>query len=130
MKVQSIASRRNASSLRKAFTRGVHFLTVFLLYLLFCLMVRYQAEAGNGSLPTSRLGAYLTLPAALGNQHVSALVVVQFRVDANGRLTALQVHTDDARLRQELTRQLSGVKLNRHAGDDTQLYTVRLRFQS
>ncbi len=133
MKAQPIVNRRDASSLRKALTRGVHFLAVFLMYLLFCLMVRYQAEAANGSLspapPTSRLGAYLTLPAALSNQHANAVVVVRFRIDADGRLTDLRVHTDDASLRQELTRQLSGVKLSRHAGDDTLLYTVRLRFR-
>jgi cell division protein FtsB len=29
----------------------MHLLAVFLMYLLFCLLVRYQAEAGNGSLP-------------------------------------------------------------------------------
>jgi hypothetical protein len=32
-------------------------------------------------------------------------------------------------LRQELARQLSSVKLGRHAGDETKLHTVRLRFR-
>jgi hypothetical protein len=109
----------------------LHFLAVFLVYLLFCFLARYDALAGTPAPDplAARLSGRLTRPTVLNKQPGNAVVVVQFRIAECGRLTDLRVHTADRDLHQELTRQLYGIRLKHPAGDTTQVHTVRLRFR-
>ncbi len=131
MKPHPVRTRTTPRPRRATFRRLLHFLAVFLVYLLFCFLARYDALAGTASPDplAARLSTHLTRPAVLDRQPGSAVVVVQFRIGACGRLTGLRVHTADRKLRQQLTGQLHGIRLGHPAGDTTRVHTVRLRFR-
>ncbi|TAE22866.1 MAG: hypothetical protein EAZ91_23150 [Cytophagales bacterium] len=75
-----------------------------------------------------QLSANITYPDALLGAAHNSVVVVQYAVN-NNRVSNVQVQTANGDLNKELTRQLTGLKVNIAGAEPNQVYTARLRFQ-
>lgn len=91
------------------------------------------AKIGKPKVPAftleQQLEKYVSYPDVLGEGQRSAVVVIQFRVDAEDKLCQLKVFSQNDAINQTLIRQLTGRKLSGYGRDATQLHTVRLRFR-
>lgn len=76
-----------------------------------------------------QLAKYITYPDALRPVQRPGVVVIQFRVDADNRLSQLAVFSRNEQIDTTLLRQLTGKKITGYGSDVNDLHTVRLRFQ-
>jgi Gram-negative bacterial TonB protein C-terminal len=78
-----------------------------------------------------QLASHLTYPDALRELKGNGVVVIQFRLNENDRVTDLTVHSADQALNRELTNQLKHIKLTANAkATADKVYTAQLRFQA
>lgn len=87
-----------------------------------------KAKASKASLE-QQLANYITYPDAFKAGQRAGVVVIQFRVDADDRLSQLEVFSQNKEINNELLRQLTGKKLTGYGSDAGEVHTVRLRFR-
>lgn len=76
-----------------------------------------------------QLSTQLSYPDALQGVLNNSVVMIQYRINSNNRISDVQVLTANKQLNQELSRQLTGIKVNTPEADPNQVRTARLRFQ-
>lgn len=76
-----------------------------------------------------QLSTQLTYPDALQGAVRNSVVVVQYKISEANRVSDVQVLTANKQLNKELSRQLTGIKVNTSEVDANQVHTARLRFQ-
>jgi hypothetical protein len=78
-----------------------------------------------------QLANHLTYPEALRELKGNGVVVIQFRLNENDRVTDVTVHSANQALNHELTNQLKHIKLTTttEAAAD-KVYTAQVRFQA
>jgi hypothetical protein len=76
-----------------------------------------------------QLSTQLSYPDALQGAVRNSVVMVQYKINDNNRVSDVQVLTANKQLNRELSRQLTGLKVNTTEADPNQVYTARLRFQ-
>ena len=76
-----------------------------------------------------QLSTQLSYPDALQGVLNNSVVMIQYQINDNKRISNVQVLTANKQLNQELARQLTGIKVNTSEADPDQVRTARLRFQ-
>ena len=76
-----------------------------------------------------QLSTQLSYPDALQGVLNNSVVMIQYQINDNKRISNVQVLTANKQLNQELARQLTGIKVNTSEADPDQIRTARLRFQ-
>lgn len=76
-----------------------------------------------------QLAKYIVYPDALRPTQQAAIVVIQFRVNADDKLCQLEVFSQNEQINNSLIKQLTDRKLPGYGSDASEVYTVRLRFQ-
>lgn len=78
-----------------------------------------------------QLANHLTYPQALQQTKGNGVVVIQFRLNQNDRVTDVTVFSADEALNHELSKQLTNVKLApAQSAEASQVYTAQLRFRA
>lgn len=77
-----------------------------------------------------QLAAYLVYPDVLKDRNLAGIVVIQFQLNADSRLSGLEVFCVDEQLKASLTRQLNNRKLAVADNEFRKTYTVRLHFSA
>ncbi|CCH57265.1 hypothetical protein BN8_06675 [Fibrisoma limi BUZ 3] len=75
-----------------------------------------------------QLQSYLSYPDVLKKSQQGGIVIVRFRVNADHRITNLEVLTDNQALKTTLEEELAGKKILGNVAEPTQTYLARLRF--
>lgn len=78
---------------------------------------------------SEQVNSILTYPEILRKGNHAGIVVIQFRVDEENRVTKLQVHSGNDELNADLIRQLIGRKLYLTESTPFDTHIVRLHFQ-
>ena len=76
-----------------------------------------------------QLAKYISYPDVLRQTQQPGVVVIQFKVNADSKLSQLEVFSQNEQLNNSLLQQLTGCKLTGYATSGSEVYTVRLRFQ-
>ncbi|MCY7359972.1 MAG: hypothetical protein LH609_21470 [Rudanella sp.] len=76
-----------------------------------------------------QLSTQLSYPDALQGATQNSVVMVQYKINGNNRVSDVQVLTANKQLNQDLTRQLTGIKVTVAETEPNQVHTARLRFQ-
>jgi outer membrane biosynthesis protein TonB len=90
-----------------------------------------KAKAAPAKVATveQQISSQLTYPDALANATRSSVVIVQYKITEDSRVSDVQVLTANKQLNSEITAQMRGLRVNSSALDPQQVYTTRLRFQ-
>ncbi|MEZ0607911.1 hypothetical protein ACAW74_05305 [Fibrella sp. WM1] len=90
-----------------------------------------ESKAKTQATVEQQLANSLTYPEALQTAKGNGIVLIQFKLNQDGRPTDLTVFSDDKALNKELSQQLQRVKLtNGQSEDPAQVYTARLHFKA
>ncbi len=76
-----------------------------------------------------QLAKYISYPDALRPAQRAGVVVIQFRVNTDDRLSQLAVFSQNEQINSALLQQLTGKKLTGYGSDAGEVHTVRLRFR-
>jgi hypothetical protein len=90
-----------------------------------------QSKAKPVATVEQQLANHLTYPEALQQAKGNGVVVIQFKLNQNDRITDLTVHSANEGLNAELANQLRNVKLTPvKTTSPEQVYTAQLRFKA
>jgi len=108
-------------------------LIAFLLLALAATGVTAKPRSSKKAQPKQRLEQqltnYVSYPDVLRDGNRSGVVVVQFKVSQDNRLSHVSVLSQDETLNNSLIKQLTGKKIDVAEAGSPQTHTVRLRFQ-
>lgn len=90
-----------------------------------------QSKAKPTATVEQQLADHLTYPDALHQTKGNGVVVIQFKLNQNDRVTDVTVFSADKALNNELSKQLTNVKLApAQSAEAGQVYTAQLRFRA
>ncbi len=104
-----------------------------------CLLLPYGAQADTHLFPGGKrppamlwqeqIVAYISYPEVLLQANREGIVALSYQVNADNRVSQVQVHASDERLKADLIKQLTGKKLYGSQPDQQKTHTIRLRFR-
>lgn len=91
------------------------------------------SKKSKAKVPTTtveqQLSTQLSYPDALQGATQNSVVMIQYKINDHNRVSDVQVLTANKQLNQDLSRQLTGVKVFVAETEPNQIHTARLRFQ-